>query len=347
MKVLITGASGFLGQYVVAAALRRGHEVHAIVRPASNPDRLSWLNHPNLKLVRIDLRLKDQLFEAMSRVDTVIHLAAAKSGDYYTQFSNTVLPTENLLNAMKQASTKRLVAISTFSVFDYLHIGTRKILDETSPIESEPKLRDEYTQTKLIQEQLIRDFEQESQAQVVVLRPGIVYGREDLWHALLGMQIGNALLCITPRGRMPLTYVENCAEAIVLAAESEAAVGNTINIVDDDLPTRHHCIRQLEAASGEQRRVICVNWTVMTLAAQFAWWINTRFLNSRARIPGILIPAKLHARFKPHRYSNDLAKSVLKWSPRYSYKQALERSLGQTNLIDASDTVLVKDSGVA
>lgn len=339
MKILITGASGFLGQYVVAAALRKGHEVHAIVRPASDADDLSWHDHPHLKLVRTDLRLKNQLLDAVSRVDAVIHLAAAKSGDYYTQFANTVLPTENLLDAMRQAGTKRLVAISTFSVFDYLHLGTQKTLDETSATEREPQLRDEYTQTKLIQEQLVRDFEQESQAQVTILRPGMVYGREDLWHALLGMQIGNTLLCVAPRGRMPLTYVENCAEAIVLATESEAAIGKTINIVDDDLPTRYRCIRQLEVASGEQRRVICINWIVMTLIAQFAWWINTRLLNGQARMPGILIPAKLHARFKPHRYDNQKAKELLKWLPKYSYKEAIERSISLDNLQEVSSEI--------
>ena len=49
MKLLITGASGFVGQYVVAEALRRGLQVRAVLRPASNEKRLIWHNHPNLE----------------------------------------------------------------------------------------------------------------------------------------------------------------------------------------------------------------------------------------------------------------------------------------------------------
>ncbi|MEO1682818.1 MAG: NAD-dependent epimerase/dehydratase family protein, partial [Cyanobacteria bacterium J06631_12] len=55
MKLLVTGSSGFLGKYVVATALRRGHQVLAVVRPATDVSKIAWSTHPNVEFVRFDL----------------------------------------------------------------------------------------------------------------------------------------------------------------------------------------------------------------------------------------------------------------------------------------------------
>src|SRR5687768_13362229 len=117
MKLLITGASGFLGRYTVAEALRRGHSVRAMVRSGNDPARFGWEGSPDLELVRADLRSRKGLVEALAGVDAVVHLAAAKSGDVYEQYAGTVVATENLLWAMTEARVKRLVHISSFSVY--------------------------------------------------------------------------------------------------------------------------------------------------------------------------------------------------------------------------------------
>ena len=101
--VFITGASGFLGRYVVQAALDQGYRVKAVVRPASNASQLSWSTHPQVELVRLDLRQAKGIAEALAGVDWVIHLAAVKGGDFYDRFAGTVIATENLLRA-KSAS---------------------------------------------------------------------------------------------------------------------------------------------------------------------------------------------------------------------------------------------------
>ena len=190
MKVLITGASGFLGQYVVAEALRQGYTVQAVVRPMTNVDKISWSNHPNIEWVRLDLRSPKGWLDVLQSTDAVIHLAAVKAGDFYDQFAGTVMATENLLAGMAQAKVFKLILTSTFSVYDYLHLKPNTVLDEETPLEANPDNRDEYAQTKLIQEQLIRQFENDHGAKVTILRPGMIYGRECLWHALLGAEIG-------------------------------------------------------------------------------------------------------------------------------------------------------------
>lgn len=342
MKLLVTGASGFLGRYVVAEALRQGYEVRAVIRPTTNTARLSWAEHPKLEMVRLDLRQKQGVLEAVEGVGAVLHLAAAKTGDFYTRFAGTVVATENLLEAMVQANVLRLIATSTFSMYDYLDLRLGALLDETSLIERNPANRDEYAQTKIIQEQMIREFEQQYNAPVTLLRPGIIYGREDLWHALVGMDLGSRLLCVAPRGLMPLAYVENCAEAIVKAVGAEVAIGHTINLVDDDQPCRREYIRRLTQRLSlpttreglpPAPRILSVNWFVMAFLAQLANWVNQKFLSGQAKLPGILVPAKLHARFKPLRFTNARAKQLLNWTPRYDCSTALDRSCSAEDLL--------------
>jgi nucleoside-diphosphate-sugar epimerase len=337
MILFVTGASGFLGKYVVAEGLKQGHQVRAVVRPAGNEQKLPWHNHPLVQLVRMDLRQPRGLAEALQGVDVVIHLAAAKAGDFYTQFAGTVIATENLLAAMTEAKVCRLVAISTFSVFDYLHIPSGRVIDEDSPLERNPLQRDEYAQTKLIQEELFREFERNQGGQVTIVRPGMVYGRDNLWNACLGAEIGkNSWLLIGSHAHMPLTYVENCADAIIAAAQQDEAIAKTINIVDDDLPKQSVYARKLIQQMPQPPRTVSISWTMMRLIAATFWLYNKVFLHGQAKLPGIFVPAKLHARFKPLRYTNKRAKQILNWTPKYSLDTALERSCSNVELMDTS-----------
>lgn len=332
MKLLITGASGFVGQHVVTQALKRGHYVKAVVRKSTTVERFSWHTQPQVELVRLDLRQQPQLKVALADVDAVIHLAATKAGGFYDQFAGTVLATESLLAAMGASGVRRLVAISTFSVYEYQRKRQNSLLDEESPLAAEPLERDEYSQTKLIQERLYREFADEQGGQVTIVRPGMIYGRECLWHALLGAEIGPIFLRIGSHGTLPLSYVENCAEAIILAAERDRAIGQTLNVVDDNLPTQGCYTRELQKRTTSPQ-LKYMPWLVMRTLAGLAWGFNRTFLGGQAKMPGILVPAKLHARFKPLRYCNRRAKDILDWQPRFSLEEALDRSCSQEDLL--------------
>lgn len=337
MRILVTGATGFVGRYTVAAALARGHRVAAVLRPASSGRELGpLLDHPGVEAVRVDLRSRAGLVDALRGADSVIHLAAAKSGDFYTQFAGTVVATENLLWAMGEAGVGQLVAVSTFSVYDYKALPGGSLLTETTAIDTEPVKRDEYARTKLLQEELYRNFLNDSRRAVIV-RPGLIYGRDELWHALLGAELGPRFLRVGAKAILPLLYVENCAEALVLAAEKLAedpspVDGETINLVDDDLPTQGRYV-DLVSAVMEPPPSVFVPWPVMRVAADALDKANGVLLGGRAKFPGIVVPEKLHGRFKPLRYTNAKAKRLLGWTPRYTTEEAVARAGGEADLL--------------
>lgn len=329
MKFLVTGANGFLGNYVVREALRQGHAVRAMVRPSANVSKLGWPQTDKLEIVRADLRSRNGLVDAVRGVDSVIHLAAAKSGDVYTQYAGTVVATENLLAAMTEAGVRRIVAISSFSVYDMVRASPLAALDEQTPLESDALNRDAYAHTKLVQERLIRDHAAANEWSLVVLRPGMIWGKDNLLNAWLGLPAGRRFWIRTGAwAKVPLTYVENCAEAIIMAATSKAADGQTFNIVDDASPTQRAFTRMVLRRLTPRRRVIPVSYGLLRLTAGGIALVNRWFLGNRARVPSLLVPCRLAARGRPLNYSNRKIKSVLGWKPRYTLEQGLDRSLG-------------------
>jgi len=329
MNLLVTGANGFLGRHVVAEALRRGHSVRAVVRSAGDVPRNGWRPGANFSFVQADLRRRKGLSDAVAGVDAVLHLAAAKAGDMYAQYGGTVVATENLLAAMSEARVRRIVAISSLSVYDYLKMRSFSVLTESSPLETDAFDRDEYAHTKLVQERLVRDHATQEGWNFVILRPGVIYGKDNLWTARLGIRGGKVWLRTGAWAKLPLAYVENCAEAIVTAAERAGEVsvkGNVFNLIDDKPPTQRQYARQLQRRMSPRPIIVPVAWTVMRSLARMAVLTNKLLLGGRAKVPGIFIPARLHARCKPLRFDNARIKQSLGWSPRYSLEEALDRS---------------------
>lgn len=328
MKLLVTGASGFLGKHVVAELLRRGHGVRAMVRPGTDESRLPWCGS-DVEFAKVDMRSRTGLVDAVRGVDVVIHTAATKSGDLYEQLGGTVVATENLLDAMKEAGVEHIVGISSFSVYEYLGRYGGGLINEGSKLAVEPGKRDEYCQTKLLQEKLIREYATEHRWRWTILRPGVIYGRGNTWTARLGVKLSESRWLLTGlRARLPLSYVENCADAIALSMENVSAYNQVINVIDDECPSQLSYARKIAYYERERPRLIPIPWTAMRVIARFGRLTNIILFGGRAKIPGIFDPAKLHARCKPMRYSNSCLHNVLDWRQRYTLDEALERSYG-------------------
>jgi len=324
MKVFVTGATGFLGQRVVLEALRAGYEVRAVVRPMAEIP----VPRENLEIVRLDLRQRDGLAEALRGCDAVIHLAAARSGDFFDRFAGTVSATENLLAAMKEAGLSHIVLVSSLAVYDYLHIPQGATLNEDSPIDQRMIDRDDEAHTKMLQERLVRQWAQEHRWAWTILRPGVIFGPGRVMCERLGIAMGEHWwFRLGSWAPIPLTFVDNCAEAIVLAVAHSEALGETINVIDDDPPSQLRYGAMLRDRMRPPPRIVPVSWLILQSGAFLVWEANGHLLGGRAILPELLIPARLHARCKPLRYDNSLAKRLLGWTPRYSLHQALDQSI--------------------
>jgi nucleoside-diphosphate-sugar epimerase len=272
MRILVTGGNGFIGRRVVAALRERSHEVRVLTTGPAGAGAF-----------HADLRQDCDLGPALLGVDAVVHCAAAMGGSLDKQRAITVDGTRRLLAAMEAARVRRIVLLSTFSVYDVLAVAEGSVLDEDSPL-VDPAAADPYARAKREQEDLVH-------ASAARWRLG-----RRLWIGAAGDSL------------LPLTYVENCAEAITLAVESESAVRAVLNLVDDDLPSRRGFLEALARRTTPRPRIS---------------WLSWRLVDRLARL---LRRPDLQARYKPLRYSNARVKSALGWRPRWDLAAALERT---------------------
>ena len=319
MRVLVTGAGGFLGRHVLAAATRAGHEVVAMVRPRSSdtPDAAAVL--------RGDLRQRGRWTEQVASVEGVIHLAAATSGDLSEQFAGTVVATENLLDALDLATLDRFVHVSSIAVYDFDGLRRGGVLDETCPLESDPERRDPYTITKLLQEGLVRDACRAAGTPLVVLRPGAVYGPGKDWDFGVAMRLGRIGVVFAPGAKVPLTYVTNCADAIVAALTAPDAPGTSLNVVDDDLPTFREFAQLGRRAGAELGPTIRAPWVVVEGTGRALALVDRHLAGSRMKLPEVLAARRQRARWLPLEFTNSLARATLDWRPQVPIREGVQR----------------------
>src|SRR5207247_7745205 len=135
------------------------------------------------------------------------------------------------------------------------------------------------------------------------------------------LRVGGLVVAMGGRQPLPYTHVDNCADALALAA-TPAAAGSAINVVDDELPTGWGLVREHRRLVGDIRGVRVPTRLVPTLS-RFWEWYHAR---SGGQVPAVLTRYKSRALWTPVRYSNARAKSVLGWRPARSLADGLRES---------------------
>ncbi len=324
MKVLVTGANGFLGSHVVAALLQRGHAVRAMVRPATRVEKIGWGDR--VEVYRADLRSPRALDEAFNGIDAVIHLAASVGGDEDARFQSTVVGTENLLAAMARSNTKRILLASSFAVYDWSKV--HGALTEQSPLLESPEMyqEDSYAFAKLWQERLVRRIAAEQKWSLTVLRPGAIWGAGNLYVWDIGHRVGSILFVIGPMNGMRLTYVENCADAFV-ASLDERAAGQTFNVVDNTPITVSGYLSLYQKRTGERSTNIWVPYWMGDMFARLTQLVSRSIFSTYGgKLPGILMARRFRTRFKAVRFSYGALERVLGWKPKYDLTTAMDRA---------------------
>src|SRR5437773_4216539 len=161
-------------------------------------------------------------------------------------FMNSALSTRNLIDAfLERGKPTRFVNVSSFAVYSNLSLKRGALLDETCPLEDAPQERfDAYGFGKLKQEQIVRKYGNEHNLPYVILRPGYVFGpgKREL-NGRVAINTFGFLIQVDGSHLLPLTFVDNCAEAIVLAGLKAGVDGEVFNVVDDDLLTSRQFLR--------------------------------------------------------------------------------------------------------
>jgi nucleoside-diphosphate-sugar epimerase len=317
----VTGASGFLGKAVVQAFLSRGHRVRALVRPSSKADELPWAG--SVEIFWADLRFHPDLAAAFENIDVLAHLAACVVGDDADHYSSTIAGTERLLDAMAESAARRLVLASSFSVYGWREAVS--LLDESSPPPANIHASGAYAVAKIWQERIARRMSRAHGWDLTVLRPGVIFGPGHKDVPLIGPALGRIQTVIGLGRHLPLTFVDNCADCFVQAAEHPGALGETFNVIDTDEVTAWQYAGEKIGRTQSHEVRVPVPYSALMLNAVCASACSRWLFKGRGKLPGMLRPEYV-AYFRPLRFSNRKLREKLGWQPAWSFEQALERT---------------------
>lgn len=315
--ILVTGASGFLGPALVASLLRHGfRNLRIFVRPSSDTARLeAALSHQSaaarVDLIRGNLLSRADCNAAANNVKVAFHLATVASKSFPDAFVNSVITTRNLLDACLQHDRLcRFVNVSSFAVYANTQ---RRLLDEDSPLEQEAmRWADAYTFAKLKQDELVVEYGNRFRVPYVIVRPGSIFGPgKASITGRVGIDTFGFFLHLGGSNRIPFTYVDNCADAIVLAGVTSGVDGEVFNIVDDDLPSSRQFLRQYKRNVGNFKSIYIprsVSFTLCWLWQEYSNW-------SHGQLPPAFSLRRWRAEWKKTRYSNQKLKARLGWKP--------------------------------
>jgi len=333
-RILVTGANGFIGERVVAALLERGcTNLVAFVRPSSRLDRLhaTLARHPagqQVQLVTGDLLSRDDCRRAAEGVAIVLHLAAGIDKSFAGAFMNSALATRNLIEAFLEVGRpRRFVNVSSFAVYSNLRLRHGSLFDESCPLEDAPQERsDAYGFGKLKQDELVQEYGVRRGLPWVIVRPGSVFGPgKKALTGRVGIDTFGIFAHVGGSNQIPLTFVDNCAEAIVMAGLTPGIDGEVFNIVDDNLLTSRRLLRAYKQKAGRFWSIPVPYFAAYALSA--LWENYSRW--SQGQLPAAFNRRRCSAEWKSHRYSNQKLKERIGWKPRVPMDQALAAFLAQ------------------
>ncbi|MHB8129439.1 MAG: NAD-dependent 4,6-dehydratase LegB [Mobilitalea sp.] len=308
MKVLVTGADGFIGSHLTETLLDQGYEVKAFTFYNSF-NTWGWLDSiPKEKLQQIeifsgDIRDPNGVYEAMEGVDQVFHLAALiaipfsyHSPDSYVD--TNIKGTLNVLQAARKLETSRVLITSTSEVY-----GTAKYvpIDENHPFQGQSP----YSATKIGADRLAESFYRSFNMPISIVRPFNTYGPRQSARAVIPTIISQLLAgkdeiklgALSPT--RDFNYVKDTANGFIAISQSEKTIGEEINIAT-----------QLEISIGE-------------LANEIISQIN----------PNAKIICE-EERLRPEKSevnrllgSNSKIKSLTDWAPKYDLKEGINETI--------------------
>lgn len=310
-KVLVTGADGFIGSHLTEALVRQGHSVKAFVLYNSFNSR-GWLDHCALDVkdqfetFAGDIRDPHGVHEAMMGCDAVLHLAALIGIPYSYHSPDTYIDTNvkgtlNVLQAARKLNLNRVIHTSTSEVY-----GTAQFV----PITEEHPIRGQspYSASKIGADQIAYSFWSSFGTPVVTIRPFNTYGPRQSERAVIPSIVtqiaaGQRILKLgmtTPT--RDFNYVTDTVSGFIAALEGDQCLGEVINI----------------GSNFE----ISIEDTVHEIAKLMNTEVRIQSDVQRLRPPASEVE-RLWA-------SNDKARELLNWSPKYGGLGGFKKGLAET-----------------
>lgn len=316
MRVLITGATGFIGSHLALSCLENGDTVRVLAEVNNNAEEENrrLLEQQGAELIIGSVTDSESVARAVDRVERVYHLAAAQHEanvpDAHFREVN-VGGTQRLLKASIDAGVKRFVHGSTIGVYGSMADGE---LDETSPANPD----NIYGVTKYEGEKLALSFCEK--LPVSIARISETYGPGDrrLLKLFKAIDRGIFFMIGSGRNKHQLMYVDDLVQGLLSVAEAPGAIGQVFVLAGREVLTTRDMVMTIAAALGRSRPRLRLPLWPFSIAALV--------LEKTLRPLGIqppLHPRRLDFFRKSFLFSGKRAAQVLDFIPRVDFNQGV------------------------
>ncbi|PXV61438.1 Predicted dehydrogenase [Dyella jiangningensis] len=331
VDALVTGASGFLGRALVSALRRKGERVRVLVR---RPDaRLAAVAEQVVVGDLGDPRIVDH---AVLGARVVYHVGAAMGGSPREFEAGTVWGTRNIVDACLRHGSETLVYVSSMSVLDHAGRDPAVPIDEAYTLEPHPDWRGSYTQTKLVAETYVREAIRERGLPAVVIRPGQIIGpgsEHVTPNGTLGIA-GRWIAVGSPSQTLPLVYLDDVVDALLLAAQAPAAKGQVVHVVDPATVTQGEYLDGVRRKRGRELKLMrWPGWFLLGLAT------GVEGLGKLLRRNVPLTRYRVRSLRPLANFDQRVARDVLGWEPRVGVRRGMEGMFGGEVVGDVGATV--------
>ncbi len=284
MKILVTGATGFIGSHLTESLIKRGYSVRCLLRKTSNR---RWIepcivlgdkNGSPVETVYGDCLDRSSLEKALDGVDAVIHVAgltkAVREKDFY---SVNVKGTETLLESIKDAASglKRFVFISSLAAAGPSPDGKPRVEeDEPSPVSF-------YGKSKLEAERLVINSDS---IPYTIVRPPAVYGPRDRDFYVFFKLVNRGIFPYWGRSLYSMVYIDDLVNGIILTIEKKVAEGRIYFISNRENYTNEEIAFTIAGILGKKLRKVRLPRSIMPFLASIGEKIKSKGIINRDKI---------------------------------------------------------------
>jgi nucleoside-diphosphate-sugar epimerase len=317
LKVLVTGATGFIGGRLAEALVKAGYEVKGLARQTSDTSLLKKLD---IEIINGDIRDAAAMKKAVSDCQCVYHLAGKTTKDHLSKkhyYAHNVQGTKNVAQAALEAGVSRLVYASTIGVYGTVRNSS---IDENT----EPNPDSYYRETKLGGEKEVLRLHRDSRLSVVVARLGSVYGPGscnwlDVCRKILK---GNFRIIGTGENYDHMVYVDDLVEGLRRCGDVKGVEGRTYIITGPEPAKLRQVLEMIAEELGADTFLDSLSGTPFRVYQRFCGLVYRSF--------GIQLPRSHYYDlfFMNHIFRTSKAQKELGHFPNVSLRDGFRRLLG-------------------
>lgn len=321
--VLVLGGTGFIGQYLVKALIKRGLGVRVVTRGVGS-GQIALADLP-VELIQGDLASPEFLDKALQGIEVVYHLAKTDGKKWDDYYKNDVLVTQNIANRALAKGVKRFIYTGTID--SYYSANSNDVITCDTPLDPKITSRNHYARSKAACEDLLMKLHKEKKLPLVIFRPGIVIGKGcPPAHWGIGMFQSDTRMQFWGDGsnQLPLVLAEDVAEALALGLDKKEIEGQTFLLTDAPLLSGKEYVEIVSEETGTKiRSVPTPTWKFFVIDAA------KETAKHLIRHPNRKTPSYRDWDSRSHRARYDSSKTVkvLGWRPAGTREALIDRGI--------------------